>query len=54
MYFQGDLSGKNGIGFFVKLHLKKEIEEFKRISDTIAVLNILLLGYREKWSRQIL
>lgn len=50
MYFQGDISGKNGIGFFVKLHLKKEIEEFKRISHRIVVLNIRFLGYREKWS----
>ncbi|GBP91257.1 Craniofacial development protein 2 [Eumeta japonica] len=50
LYYKGETKGSYGVGFMVKKYLEKSIEEFKGISERIAVLNIHLPAYKHKWS----
>lgn len=50
LYYIGETKGQFGVGFMVKKHLKKQIIEFKGISERIALLNIQLQGYKNKWT----
>lgn len=50
LYYKGETKGSYGVGFIVKKYLRKNIEEFKGISERIAVLNMNLPGYKDKWS----
>ncbi|CAH0716463.1 unnamed protein product, partial [Brenthis ino] len=50
LYYKGETKGNYGVGFMIKKHLERNIEEFKGISDRIAVLNLNLPSYKNKWS----
>ncbi|GBP71967.1 Craniofacial development protein 2 [Eumeta japonica] len=50
LYYKGETKGSYGVGFMVKKYLERNIEEFKGISERIAVLNIHLPAYKHKWS----
>ncbi|XP_045446676.1 uncharacterized protein LOC123654859 [Melitaea cinxia] len=50
LYYIGETKGHYGLGFMVKKYLKKQIIEFKGISERIALLNIQLQGYKNTWA----
>lgn len=49
-YYKGETKGLYGVGFIVKKDLKKNIIEFKGISERIAILNIKFPGFNKSWS----
>ncbi|CAF4921294.1 unnamed protein product [Pieris macdunnoughi] len=46
-YHKGEIKGSHGVGFMVKKYLQPNIEEFKGISDRIAILYINLPGFKD-------
>ncbi|KOB73038.1 Endonuclease-reverse transcriptase [Operophtera brumata] len=50
LFHKGEIAGLRGVGFRVKLSLKRHILQLIGITDRIAVLNINIPGYRKPWS----
>ncbi|GBP35311.1 Probable pre-mRNA-splicing factor ATP-dependent RNA helicase mog-1 [Eumeta japonica] len=46
LYHIGETQGHHGVGFIIKQHIAKNVEEFIGISERIAVMNIKLPGYK--------
>lgn len=50
LFNKGEKGSKRGVGFLIKMSLKKQIQSIFGISDRIAVLNINLSNYTKTWT----
>ncbi|KAJ8704650.1 hypothetical protein PYW07_011838 [Mythimna separata] len=50
MYHKGEVAGQRGVGFLIKIKLKKQIIGFEGISDRIALLHLNLPKQPKKWT----
>lgn len=50
LYHIGETQGHHGVGFIIKEHMAKYVEEFIGISERIAIMNVKLPGYQNPWS----
>lgn len=50
IYQIGETQGHHGVGFIIKEHITKYVEEFIEISERIAIMNAKIPGYKDPWS----